>query len=250
LLVEQVSRGEAAASVRCAQWARAECVDPIGTAGSYDGWLLVETPLPWPREFPVAERNWRFQAVVPDGQGRRSFGYERPAGKWFTAFTGPERAVLVCSHGKRDVCCGSLGTVLARGVSIDGVRVWRTSHLGGHRFAPTAVVLPEGTAWAFLDADRLRRIVERDGPPPVDCYRGCSGLTSPAGQAVERLALAEAGWAVLDHPRRAVDLGDGRTRLEVQGLGEWEATVCAGRRLPVPDCSSPGKVETELRVLP
>lgn len=77
--------------------------------------------------------------------------------------------VLICTHGRRDVCCGKFGTALAlraekvlRGT---GVRIRRTSHLGGHRFAPTALVLPEGTLWAFADDDLLVRLIERSGSP-------------------------------------------------------------------------------------
>ena len=53
------------------------------------------------------------------------------------------RDILVCTHGARDACCGKFGYgfyVEMRGLAAvrgDGVRVWRTSHLGGHRFAPT-----------------------------------------------------------------------------------------------------------------
>jgi hypothetical protein len=70
------------------------------------------------------------------------------------------RDVLICSHGARDRCCGSAGTrlhmdVLAKGLE-GHARVRRTSHLGGHRFAPTALLLPEGTSWAFLTYDSLR----------------------------------------------------------------------------------------------
>ncbi|MEL7208211.1 MAG: sucrase ferredoxin, partial [Actinomycetota bacterium] len=52
----------------------------------------------------------------------------------------PVRDLLVCTHGTRDRCCGKRGTNLFRAL-IDRVppdtRVWRTSHTGGHRFAPT-----------------------------------------------------------------------------------------------------------------
>ena len=93
-----------------------------------------------------------------------------------------------------------------------------------------------------LDAN-VRRWVEvalgdAELDDPVDehlfRYRGCAGLPSPAAQAVERMALAAAGWDVLDRPRRHTDLGGGRHRLEARGLGTWEAHVADGRRLPVP----------------
>jgi hypothetical protein len=169
------------------------------------------------------------------------------------------RDVLVCTHGTRDVCCGSMGTALAGSLAADvhftsDVRLWRTSHTGGHRFAPTAILLPEGTVWGYLDAPALAGIVHRDDPVDDHLfrYRGCAGLGSPGAQAVERAALADEGWAVLDHARRTVDLGEGRVQLEVRNLGAWEATVTAGRRLPVPVCGEPveaaTKFETEVVV--
>jgi len=33
---------------RCAQFARAQTLDPSGTAGSYRGYVAVDVPLPWP----------------------------------------------------------------------------------------------------------------------------------------------------------------------------------------------------------
>ena len=278
-------------AVRCAQWARAEAVDPIGTAGSYRGYLLLEWPLPWPRDLgdvvalaplheALAATNMRLQAVHPaaggPGERRRAVLYRRtdplagdgsfagfeareqlaaPGAEVSTALdllgsgegevvTTPD--VLVCTHGTRDVCCGATGTAVAGSLAADvhftsEVRLWRTSHTGGHRFAPTAVVLPEATVWAYLDAPALAGIVRRDDPVDEHLfrYRGCAGLPSPAVQALERVALADAAWDVLDRPRRHVDLGGGRHRLEVQDLGTWEATVAEGRRLPVPVCGEP-----------
>ena len=36
--------------IRCSDWTRAASLAPIGTSGSYAGYLLVEIPLPWPRD--------------------------------------------------------------------------------------------------------------------------------------------------------------------------------------------------------
>ena len=38
------------AGLRCSDYARARSLSPIGTSGSYAGYLLVEIPLPWPRD--------------------------------------------------------------------------------------------------------------------------------------------------------------------------------------------------------
>ncbi len=58
------------------------------------------------------------------------------------------------------------------------VRLWRTSHTGGHRFAPTALVLPSATLWAWADVDLLDRVVGAHGPlsEVVGRYRGCATL--------------------------------------------------------------------------
>jgi hypothetical protein len=154
--------------------------------------------------------------------------------------------VLVCTHGRRDRCCGSLGIALASEISADrlasqGVRVWRTSHTGGHRFAPTVIVLPEGTAWAFCDRDLLSRIVRRDGPigEVLARYRGCAGMASPAVQALERAVLGEVGWSLFDMARHGEDLGDDGAVLFVDEPGGaqlvFEATVRA-ETTPMPDC--------------
>jgi hypothetical protein len=174
------------------------------------------------------------------------------------------RHVLVCTHGKRDACCGSLGTRLA--VALPGlgagVQVWRTSHTAGHRFAPTAVLLPEGTAWAYLDLDTLVGISDRtlDLEEAARRYRGCTGLDGPEVQAAEREALRTVGWSWLDHRRQGAVLerdGD-RTRVRLDGVApdgsrrSFEGTIEVARLVPVPDCGKPPsearKSAPELRV--
>lgn len=175
-----------------------------------------------------------------------------------------ERHVLVCTHGRRDACCGTLGTRLA--VALPGlgagVQVWRTSHTGGHRFAPTALLLPEGTLWAYLDLDLLVGVSDRslDVDEAARLYRGCAGLDCPEVQAVEREALRAIGWSWFDHRRRgeivALDGDSTRVRLYAESPDgrrlAFEATVEVARLVPVPDCGKPvseaKKSAPELRV--
>ncbi len=285
----------------CAQWTREHQVDPIGTIGSYRAFLLVEWPLPWPRDVgeipelqPLAGKlshaHGRLQALVPDeraGGALRAALYRADPGAFVayrrTEVVGPPHEIvslasrlldtvgspdvadptdsadvpgqelLICTHGARDRCCGSLGTRLARAVADDvgpdgTTRVRRTSHTGGHRFAPTAILLPEGTAWGYLDDGILRRIVERSGAVAdvLPHYRGCAGLASPRIQAVERAVLAEVGWDLFDCARQGSEEGDGTVRLTmVQADGEqvWAARVRTGRILPVPGCGTPIEVD-------
>lgn len=293
---------ETTTDLRCSSWTRSQGVDPVGTAGSYAGFLLVEWPLPWPRdisEIPQLQEvaraakaaNVRLQGVVPQGDlaltvglylwnpsAARFEGVEAPAGsspaKTALALLSGDRPpgthpievvdVLVCGHGRRDRCCGSLGTSLEIELRAGGpmeasreVRLRRTSHTGGHRFAPTAIVFPEGSSWAFLEADLLRSIVNRtaDIDSVLAKYRGCSGWPSPAIQAVERGVLGSIGWDLFDAPRRASDDGNGNVTFSVDHAGgsrTWKAKVVAGRTLPVPTCGEAltgnEKTETEMLV--
>ncbi len=166
--------------------------------------------------------------------------------------------VLVCTHGRRDACCGARGMDLVSRLSLSsfstsepGVRLWRTSHTGGHRFAPTSILLPSGTMWAWADEALLRAAALGEGEPGewLGRYRGCATLGSPEQQAVERAVLAEVGWRLLGSWRRATDLGNGVVRVESEWGDAWEAAVREGRRVPQPDCRTPpelaGKQSTE-----
>ncbi len=165
-------------------------------------------------------------------------------GLWDNTAPTDRTEVLVCAHGKRDRCCGSLGTVSATHAVANGIAALRTSHLGGHRFAPTALVLPEGTAWAWLDDDLLQSIVSRSiGPTELrDHYRGSAGIDHPAAQLVEAEAFFETGWSWLDRARAAevAPDGDDRWRASVtDGTTTWSATVVHTGRLPQPVCGQP-----------
>lgn len=187
--------------------------------------------------------------------------------------------VLICTHGARDVCCGRAGTPLYRDLvaaELPGVRVWRTSHLGGHRFAPTAMTLPDGRAWAWLDESVLAGIVRRDLPATtaVAHDRGCAGFDDPWAQAADHAVFGLEGWAWLDRPRtvsvepvaETESPAAARRRVRVTGrpfgraaeggdrdVLAYEVVVEVARRLPVPVCGEPPeaavKVEDELRVV-
>jgi hypothetical protein len=288
--------------VGCAIWTAGSGLDPVGTAGSQRAYLLVDWPLPWPRDVgeitglaalrpALSAAGARLQAMVAPGDTsqrrvilyhrregpfvrfeRRQLDVEPPdvvdaamtllagvgadagagAGGWAGADPADVADLLVCTHGRRDRCCGSLGTDLALGLLADpgrpgpGVRVSRTSHTGGHRFAPTAMLFPQGTAWAFADADLLDTVTHRRGDVSavLPHYRGCVGLGRPALQAAERAVLGHLGWSLWDRPRWGQELGDGRVRLHVEDpdggpAAVWEITVGPGRQLPVPACGGP-----------
>ena len=107
---------------------------------------------------------------------------------------------LVCTNGRRDVCCGLAGRVLARALAPEvGESLWETSHIGGHRFAPNLVCLPEGLVYGRLDAEAARRVVgaHRAGRIVLEHFRGRSSL-EPAAQAADYFARRETGRLRID----------------------------------------------------
>ncbi|WP_157970487.1 sucrase ferredoxin [Nakamurella deserti] len=108
----------------------------------------------------------------------------------------------VCTNGSRDRCCALKGRDLAAALhdALDDPggtpSVVEISHLGGHRYAPTMLVLPWGYAYAWLDPDRAVAVARaaRDGLVHPDGLRGRADLSPPA-QVAEALWRAELGPA-------------------------------------------------------
>ncbi|MFE9679034.1 sucrase ferredoxin [Streptomyces sp. NPDC006259] len=133
------------------------------------------------------------------------------------AHTGDPLA-LVCTNGKRDRCCALLGRPLAAELSAGGVDgVWEVTHLGGHRFSPTVLVLPYGYAYGRAQAHSVEEVLHgaREGRVVVDGCRGNSAWERP-GQAAE-LAVRR---AIGEYAAEALSVV--RTRGEAP---RWEVTV-------------------------
>ncbi|MEZ5559917.1 MAG: sucrase ferredoxin [Pseudomonadales bacterium] len=55
---------------------------------------------------------------------------------------------FVCTNGQRDLCCARFGLPAYQALRERlGGRVWQATHLGGHRFAPNVLVLPQGALY-------------------------------------------------------------------------------------------------------
>ncbi len=171
--------------------------------------------------------------------------------------------VWICTQGSHDMCCGADGTRLAGDVDDrwDDVVVRRVSHTGGHRFAPTAITLPDGRMWAYLDPDGLASVLTRSGDAAdvADRCRGWWGADTGPAQVAERALLSHEGWTWEQAPRTAeiVDETDQGVVVRVTagegGLRSWLALVGRGRPVPTIACREPGgqpaKPGTEYRLL-
>ncbi len=66
----------------------------------------------------------------------------------YAAYQSHEPLVLICTHGRRDRCCAKFGMPIYNALQAElGDAVWQTTHLGGHRFAPTLLTLPDGVSY-------------------------------------------------------------------------------------------------------
>ncbi|WP_169796942.1 sucrase ferredoxin [Janibacter corallicola] len=131
-----------------------------------------------------------------------------------------EPLFLVCTHGRKDVCCAISGRVVA--AVLDDVlpgAVWETSHLGGDRFAGNVALLPEGSMYGRVDGDTAPRVVldHLDGRVDLDRWRGRSSWHPAAQVVVHRLLGEDPRVRLADLPDPHVEvLADDVFRVTVQ----------------------------------
>jgi hypothetical protein len=239
---------------RCARISRALDEPMAGTAPSTRRWLCLDRPAPWPADIthdrdpavqaflaraaaaglrplllrgpdPVAERRptrivladtapgvTAATALVVEDPGQLADlplpGLDEPLpGEPLT-----RPLLLVCTHEERDPCCGTDGRGLAR--ALNRSDVYECSHLGGHRFAPTALVLPTGYVYGRLDPTSAAAVLTAAAAGTVVTDR-CRGRCtwSARGQVAELAVRATTGMrspdalTVLDDTGDAVQVG-------------------------------------------
>lgn len=148
----------------------------------------------------------------------------------------------VCTHGKRDLCCAKWGLPVYRALVDDGrVRTLQTSHLGGHRFAATALELPAGLLYGRLTPNDAPRLAEhiRSGTLLLDRLRGRTALTMPA-QAAE-IAVRQHTGDLLNSEVSAVDNG-GLVTIELRGEAHAVQTERVEGPVTLASCSGATKV--------
>lgn len=210
-----------------------------------------------------------------------STDYANTAAKLGKSFSGQENAIpypgtrdlFVCAHGRHDLCCGKYGTPLFQEILENYVqpltasedsaalpyRVWRTSHFGGHRHAPTMLDLPEGRYWAQLKPETLDTLLLRTGDFDAIArnYRGWGG-TPAFGQAAEREAFKQEGWDWIHYEKQTELLEAEETRALVRidyrspdgnVSGRYEAEVRTGEPKEVGGCGIAPTLARQLEVV-
>ncbi|MBI8999401.1 sucrase ferredoxin [Corynebacterium sp. CCM 9185] len=142
----------------------------------------------------------------------------------------PHPLVLVCTHGKRDLCCAvkgrpmasamraaasSMETLLRRrngdpcavggaeqaaGINDTVDVVWESSHTGGHRFAPSMILLPWGYSYGRMSTDQgmamLATLARGELPLPGLRGRGCYDGPGQAAEVHVAAELSAKGYPV------------------------------------------------------
>ncbi len=161
-----------------------------------------------------------------------------------------EPLFAVCTNGSRDRCCAVKGRDLALALHStlddpdDEPSVVEISHLGGHRFAPTMLVLPWGYTYARLDLDTALEVAHAalDGLVVPTGLRGRADLP-PAAQVAEAHWRSALGTAPVSdvridsvHTQSGVHTVTGRVQGRVESLAlrrtpgpTIEATLCGGK---------------------
>ncbi|MEH2128467.1 sucrase ferredoxin [Nostoc sp.] len=117
------------------------------------------------------------------------------------------RDIFICTHGSRDKCCAKFGNPfyrqaknIVKDLEKNNVRIWQSSHFGGHRFAPTAIDFPEARYYARLNSESFTSILTRTGNIEFikHIYRGWAILPE-AAQVLEREMILIYGWQWLSY---------------------------------------------------
>ncbi|MBN3927839.1 sucrase ferredoxin, partial [Nostoc sp. NMS4] len=117
------------------------------------------------------------------------------------------RDIFICTHGSRDKCCAKFGNPfyrqaknIVKDLGMNNVRIWQSSHFGGHRFAPTAIDFPEARYYARLNSESFTSILTRTGNLEFikHIYRGWAILPE-AVQVLEREMILIYGWQWLSY---------------------------------------------------
>jgi hypothetical protein len=165
---------------------------------------------------------------------------------------GAPRSLLVCTQGSHDICCGDQGVEFADAAeaSRPDVELFRVSHTGGHRFAPTAMTLPDGRMWAWLNPASLDGLLDRT-MTPAEAAASCRGWWgTPTGprQVAERAVFAERGFE-LDDVGRTVETeeidGGHMVTVTVSGETPQRFLVRPGREVVTIACDAPGGQPTK-----
>ena len=86
------------------------------------------------------------------------------------------KQLFVCTHGRHDQCCAKFGQQLFDTLresipdTDPSIEIWESSHLGGHRFAPTVLDMPSGKMYGRVGPSLINALLYEE--LPIELHRG------------------------------------------------------------------------------
>lgn len=161
----------------------------------------------------------------------------------------PSSLYLICTNAKRDKCCGVYGAVMYRQLleSPVAAQVWQTTHLGGHRFAPTLMTLPDGVYYGRISPANLPTFIAatQQGQVYLPGYRGRTCHPEPV-QAAEYHLRQATGQLQTNELCLVSTLKTGdEWQVVFEGGNEMKKVVMQETAVSLPIYASCGKPETK-----
>lgn len=126
-----------------------------------------------------------------------------------------ERLYLVCTNSKRDACCARYGVGIYNELRQHvGEGAWQCSHIGGHRFAPTALFFPHGINYGRIEPDDVAAMTAayQNGEIALEYLRGRACYDRPT-QAADALLRQRHHLTHVDHVQFIAS--------DMTGANEW-----------------------------
>ena len=111
--------------------------------------------------------------------------------------------IFVCIHGERDQCCGKYGLHLYQDFQNQisskfhsQFRVWKSTHIGGHRYAPTFYEAPSMRWYGLFDSNDIPYFLNREEPhfKVKNNYRGINGIMNKYALLAENELFKKYSW--------------------------------------------------------
>ncbi len=144
--------------------------------------------------------------------------------KWQVKNNNDFKEIFVCVHGSRDQCCGKYGNQLYRAfietlanLSLN-YRIWKSSHIGGHRYAPTFFEAPSMRWYGLFALDSVEAYLLRNSNnfKVNNNYRGMSGVSNKFASLVENELFKEYSWEWLNFSNKNYEVFPTNTSTETK----------------------------------
>ncbi len=111
--------------------------------------------------------------------------------------------LFICTHGARDQCCGKYGLQLYQEFETQPnqkrtsqFRIWKSSHIGGHRYAPTFYEAPSMRWYGLFNKKDIPDFLNREEAKfnIANNYRGMSGIINKYALLAENELFKKYSW--------------------------------------------------------